>query len=64
MTEIPDFLVNVLLPLAGPETLDDQENDQLPMDLQYLEPTKEREPVAAIRIKLLEALYQVFNNNF
>lgn len=54
-----DILPCLLLPLAGPEEFDDDEMDKLPPELQYLEPEKSREPIAAIRANLLEALTQV-----
>lgn len=54
-----DFICSLISPLAGPEELDDDENDKLPVDLQYLTEDKVREPEADIRITLLEALYQV-----
>jgi len=45
--------------LAGPEEFSDDEMDKLPVDLQYLEPDKEREPDADIRRMLVEAINQV-----
>lgn len=51
-----DFLSELLLPIAGPEELDDEENDSLPLDLQYLPDDKIREPDPEIRKTLLEAL--------
>ena len=54
-----DILSYLLLPLAGPEELDDEDNDKLPISLQYLPETKEREPDVDIRIILLEALAQL-----
>lgn len=56
-----DLVCSLLLPLAGPEEFDDEDNDKLPTDLQYLQSDKLREPDARIRIKILEALYQVRN---
>lgn len=53
------ILTALLLPLAGPEELPDDEMEVLPPDLQYLEPTKEREPQADIRKMLVEALNQL-----
>lgn len=50
-----------MLPLAGPEEFDEEENDKLPIDLQYLGDEKEREPDEDIRKMLLEALHQVNN---
>jgi len=54
-----DLLPRVLLPLAGPEEFTDDEMDRLPVDLQYLEPDKQREPDADIRRMLVEAINQV-----
>jgi hemin uptake protein HemP len=54
-----DLVCSLLLPLAGPEEFDDEDNDKLPTDLQYLQSNKLREPDARIRIKILEALYQL-----
>lgn len=49
----------LLLPLAGPDTFTEEENDRLPLDLQYLPDDKTREPDAEIRKLLLEALMQL-----
>nr|XP_031831920.1 protein HGH1 homolog [Nomia melanderi] len=54
-----DILSYLLLPLAGPEEFDDEDNDKLPINLQYLPETKTREPDIDIRIMLLEALAQL-----
>lgn len=54
-----DLLSHFLLPLAGPEEFDDEDNDKLPLDLQYLPETKTRERDPDIRIMLLEALCQL-----
>ncbi|KAI4493185.1 hypothetical protein M0802_009602 [Mischocyttarus mexicanus] len=54
-----NILSYLLLPLAGPEEFDEEENDKLPLDLQYLPSTKEREPDPDIRVMLLEALEQL-----
>lgn len=54
-----DILSYLLLPLAGPEEFDDDDNDKLPVSLQYLPETKQREPDLDIRIMLLEALAQL-----
>ncbi|XP_076230859.1 protein HGH1 homolog isoform X2 [Calliopsis andreniformis] len=54
-----DILSYILLPLAGPEEFDDEDNDKLPISLQYLPETKEREPDLDIRIMLLETLTQL-----
>lgn len=47
------------MPLIGPEELDSDENDALPIELQYMESGKIREPDVEVRLKLLETLYQV-----
>ena len=54
-----DILAVLLLPLAGPDQFSDEENDQLPLDLQYLPDDKEREPSRDIRKMLLETLIKV-----
>jgi len=54
-----DLLPRLLLPLAGAEEFDEDEMEKLPVDLQYLEPDKEREPDADIRQMLVEAIHQV-----
>lgn len=48
-----------MLPLAGPEEFDTEDNDKLPDDLQYLPPDKKREEDADIRTMLLETLMMV-----
>nr|CAG4641831.1 EOG090X08WK [Eurycercus lamellatus] len=59
-----DLLPKLLLPLAGPEEFDDEDNDKLPIDLQYLgeEKTRERDP--DIRKILIEALTQLCTTKF
>ena len=54
-----DILPRLLLPLAGGEEYDEDEMEKLPVDLQYLEPDKEREDDPDIRKILLESIYQV-----
>lgn len=54
-----DVLPYILLPLAGGEEFDDETNDMLPSELQYLEPTKQREEDVDIRKMLLESLSQL-----
>lgn len=46
-----DILSHLLLPLAGPEEFDDEDNDKLPISLQYLPETKQREPDVDIRYR-------------
>ncbi|EZA56027.1 hypothetical protein DMN91_003275 [Ooceraea biroi] len=54
-----DLLSYLLLPLAGPEEFDDEDNDKLPISLQYLPETKTRESDPDIRLMLLESLNQL-----
>lgn len=54
-----DLLPRILLPLAGPEEFDDEDNEKLPLDLQYLPDDKTREPEPEIRKMLLEIIMQV-----
>ncbi|XP_053797350.1 protein HGH1 homolog [Vidua chalybeata] len=51
-----DALPFLLLPLAGPEELPEEEMEQLPVDLQYLPPEHRREEEPEIRKMLLETL--------
>ncbi|XP_068035517.1 LOW QUALITY PROTEIN: protein HGH1 homolog, partial [Anomalospiza imberbis] len=51
-----DVLPFLLLPLAGPEELPEEEMEQLPVDLQYLPPEHRREEEPDIRKMLLETL--------
>ncbi|GLH07701.1 Protein HGH1 homolog [Gryllus bimaculatus] len=53
-----DILPRLLLPLAGSEEFDEEDNEKLPPELQYLSPDKNREPDPDIRRMLLEALLQ------
>lgn len=48
-----------MLPLAGSEEFDEEDNEKLPLDLQYLSDDKKREGDAVIRKILVEALFQV-----
>ena len=61
LSESVDILPHLLLPLAGPEELDEDEMEKLPPDLQYLGDDKERESDPVIRRMLLEALLQVID---
>lgn len=54
-----DILSRLLLPLAGNEEFDEEDNDKLPLDLQYLPSEKKREEDPDIRNMLLEALTQL-----
>lgn len=59
LSEDLDLLSRLLLPLAGPEQFDDEDNEKLPIDLQYLPDDKERESDTKLRLALLQALTQV-----
>ncbi|KAL9697731.1 hypothetical protein quinque_001172 [Culex quinquefasciatus] len=54
-----DVLPFILLPLAGPEEFDDETNDKLPVELQYLGPDKRREEDPDVRKMLVESLAQL-----
>ncbi|XP_068451976.1 protein HGH1 homolog [Clinocottus analis] len=56
LSDAVDVLPFLLLPLAGPEELTEEENDGLPVDLQYLPEDKRREEDPDIRKMLLETL--------
>ena len=59
LSDAVDILPHLLLPLAGPEELDEDDMEKLPVDLQYLEPDKKRESDPDIRKMLVECVYQV-----
>ncbi|XP_018568178.1 protein HGH1 homolog isoform X2 [Anoplophora glabripennis] len=54
-----DILPRLLLPLAGNEEFDEEDNDKLPLELQFLPESKTREEDPDIRCILLEALTQL-----
>lgn len=54
-----DILPFILLPLAGPEEFDDETNENLPIELQYLDSNKKRESDTDIRMMLLQCLSQL-----
>ncbi|KAH8393951.1 hypothetical protein KR215_008713 [Drosophila sulfurigaster] len=54
-----DILVAILQPLCGPEEFSDEENEKLPIELQYLPETKTRETDPDLRKMLLECLLQL-----
>ena len=54
-----DVLPYLLLPLAGSEEFDDEDNEKLPIELQYLGEEKTRESDPTVRKTILEALLQV-----
>ncbi|KAI9573854.1 hypothetical protein HD554DRAFT_560929 [Boletus coccyginus] len=51
-----DALPYILLPLAGPEELNLEDQEKLPSALQFLPPTKKREPDAVLRLTHVETL--------
>lgn len=59
MNEDLYLLSHLLLPLAGPEQFDEEDNEKLPLDLQYLPDDKERESDPNLRLALIQALTQV-----
>lgn len=59
MFSIKDFAALLLWPLAGPEEFDEEDNEKLPLDLQYLEAEKQRESDSYVRLSLLNAILQV-----
>lgn len=54
-----DILPRLLLPLAGPDEFDEEDNEKLPIDLQYLPDDKTRDDDPDIRKMLLECFQQV-----
>ncbi|KAG7494607.1 hypothetical protein JOB18_034090 [Solea senegalensis] len=56
LSDAVDILPFLLLPLAGPEELSEEDNEGLPVDLQYLPEDKKREEDPDIRKMLLETL--------
>lgn len=54
-----DILPSLLLPLAGNEEFDDEDNEKLPLELQYLPEGKMREEDPDIRFMLIEAITQL-----
>ncbi|XP_066531249.1 protein HGH1 homolog isoform X2 [Hoplias malabaricus] len=56
LSDSVDILPFLLLPLAGPEELSEEENEGLPVDLQYLPEDKTREEDPDIRKMLIETL--------
>ena len=59
MSDDVELLTFLLLPLAGPEELTCEENEELPLDLQYLPSDKKRENDPKIHVILLECIFQV-----
>ncbi|KAJ8386838.1 hypothetical protein AAFF_G00166330 [Aldrovandia affinis] len=56
LSDAVDILPFLLLPLAGPEELTEEENEGLPVDLQYLPEDKKREEDPDIRKMLIETM--------
>ncbi|XP_006635901.2 protein HGH1 homolog [Lepisosteus oculatus] len=56
LSDAVDILPFLLLPLAGPEELSEEENEGLPVDLQYLPEDKKREEDPDIRQMLIETV--------
>ncbi|KAM9410674.1 protein HGH1 homolog [Pholidichthys leucotaenia] len=56
LSDAVDILPFLLLPVAGPEELTEEENEGLPVDLQYLPEDKKREEDPDLRKMLLETL--------
>ena len=54
-----DLLPRLLLPLAGPEEFDEDDMERLPLELQYLPDTKEREADPEVRKMLIQAVNKV-----
>ncbi|KAH8311434.1 hypothetical protein KR044_006319 [Drosophila immigrans] len=54
-----DILVAILQPLCGPEEFSDEDNEKLPIELQYLPESKTRETDPDLRKMLLECLLQL-----
>ncbi|XP_067620024.1 protein HGH1 homolog [Eurosta solidaginis] len=59
LNEKDDILHAILYPLCGPEEFTDEENEKLPLELQYLPETKTREEDPDFRKMLLESLLQL-----
>jgi len=56
---IENLISDLLWPLCGPEEFTEEENEKLPIDLQYLEPEKQREKDERIRLSLIESVYEL-----
>ena len=59
-----EILVKLVLPIAGPEELDEEDNSKLPIDLQYLGTDKTREKDSEIRKLLMESLLLLCSTRF
>ncbi|ALC45278.1 CG6073 [Drosophila busckii] len=59
LNEQDNILVAILQPLCGPEEFNDDDNEKLPIELQYLPESKTREEDPDLRKMLLECLLQL-----
>lgn len=59
LSESVNVLPFILLPLAGPEEYSEEDNDKFPIELQYLDADKQREPDVDLRNMLLDCLSQL-----
>ena len=59
MSDEVEIITHLLMPLAGPEEFTPEENEFLPLDLQYLPDTKQRESNKEVQMLLCESLFQV-----
>ncbi len=59
LSEEVDILPHLLLPLAGPEELTEEEMEGMPEDLQYLDEDKKRETNKDIKKMLIEAVMKL-----
>lgn len=59
LSDSVDILPYLLLPLAGPEELDEDDMEGMPEDLQYLDEDKRREPDPVIRKLLIESIMKL-----
>lgn len=59
LSEEIDILPKLLLPLADNTEFDEEDNDKLPLELQYLPELKQREDDPDLRCMLLEAITQL-----
>ena len=64
LSEAVDILPHLLLPLAGPEELTEEEMEGMPEDLQYLDEDKKRETNKDIKKMLIEAVMKVQLYNY
>ena len=53
------ILSQIVYPMCGPEEIEEDEMEKLPLDLQYLPDDKERESDLQTRVLLSDTLFQV-----